>query len=274
MKKKKIIICSILCLLIIGFIIFMCNVKFLEENIKISFNSNTKSETSDVTIQNAQNSNGDIYDVILFFGQSNMVGYTTHAKETRFDPKNITSVENFSKMSGISKDILKNVGEYRDQVKTVQQPGTVYMYKYSTNSFEEITTSISTADTISLGEQLYWKYDGNGKLNLTTVYQNPDSDGTDRQASGSSEGLNMIPQFCQTYYNNTGHKVIAVMNAVGGVPIDAFVPGDYTSSSVSRTYRLYEPMAEQWNSAINLLKENKNFSNLFYIIGKFCFPII
>ena len=267
MKKKKIIICSILCLLIIGFIIFMCNVKFLEENIKISFNSNTKSETSDVTIQNAQNSNGDIYDVILFFGQSNMVGYTTHAKETRFDPKNITSVENFSKISGISKDILKNVGEYRDQVKTVQQLGTAYIYKYSTNSFEEITTSISEAGEQHIGESLFREYDSNGKLKITTEYKEVYHDGVYTGASECSQGLNIIPQFCQTYYNNTGHKVIAVMNAVGGVPIDAFVPENYTDSSVSRTYKLYEPMVEQWNSAINLLKEkNLTIGNKSYVV--------
>ena len=224
MKKKKILILIIL--LIIGIIIW--NIGFFNNNaIKSIFTGKIKENIYDVETQEAKSTSNDIYDVILFFGQSNMVGYCRQQPEKRYDPSNATSVANFSKLSGISTEILKNVGQYRNRIKITQEPGTAYIYKASTNSLEEITTSSSEQGN-SIGEYLYKKKDSSGNLMLTITPPgkwDPAETWTEGKVAAETwAGVNMIPQFCQTYYKNTGHKVIAVFDAIGGVNLSAYVP--------------------------------------------------
>ena len=55
----------------------------------------------------------DVYDVVLFWGQSNMVGYcgalkSEREKDIRFDYSDPNSVKEYSRITGIDKEILSN----------------------------------------------------------------------------------------------------------------------------------------------------------------------
>ena len=186
----------------------------------------------------------DVYDVILFWGQSNMVGSCHNGEETRYDPSNSSSVKSYSQLSGIDEDILKNNGTKRNSVSITQQSGTAYEYVYTTNSLAEIS-----ATTTKYGENL--EFDSTGKL-IT-------SSNSSIRALSSSNGTNMIPEFCRTYYQNTGHKVIAVFAALGGKPIRQFLPYDDTDNTVSdaeKSRKLYEAIKEKYTKAIQYLNNN------------------
>ena len=111
----------------------------------------------------------EVYDVILFWGQSNMTGYcglyNTDAKaqqkgsnnEAKADPRynysDSSSVRNYSQKTGIDEEILSN-SQQMNWVKITQEPNTVFDYVYSTNKLTEITEN-----TKYIGETL--KYNKN-----------------------------------------------------------------------------------------------------------------
>ena len=196
-------------------------------------------------IQNKSVYAGDaeVYDVILFWGQSNMQGYMSLDEAERFDPTSAEEVENFSKATGIDTDILYNTTSM-SYVKIEQQPSTVYEYKYLTNNLEELSSS-----TQKLGENLTYNAT-TGKLEAKTS--------EDKSAAQQSVGINMIPEFCKTYYERTGRKVVAVMCAVGGQRIETFLPvddEDYVNIA-NTAYYVYEGMVEKYQSAISYLEDN------------------
>lgn len=91
----------------------------------------------------------DIYDVILFWGQSNMVGfcglsdtssvtYGEKIKDKRYDYTNAESVATFSKKTGIDEEYIKN-SEKMNYVRIKQVDNTIYEYKFLSNKLEEIT---------------------------------------------------------------------------------------------------------------------------------------
>lgn len=101
----------------------------------------------------------DIYDVILFWGQSNMVGfcglsdtssvtYGEKIKDKRYDYTNAESVATFSKKTGIDEEYIKN-SEKMNYVRIKQVDNTIYEYKFLSNKLEEITE-----DTKLYGEKL------------------------------------------------------------------------------------------------------------------------
>lgn len=216
MRKKKLLI-----------VIFIC----------ISFLLGIK------VIQNKNVYAGDTatYDVILFFGQSNMQGCMSDENE-RFDNENKEQLENYAQKSGIDIDILQNTTKM-NYTRIEQQPSTIYEYKYITNNLEEVS-----ADTQILGELLTYNKNtkkleafSEGKFGTLLV----------------SKGINIIPEFCRTYYERTGHKVVIVMGAVSGQRIERFLPVsdiDYTGSN-SPIY-MYEGIVEKYQSAISYLQEN------------------
>ena len=194
----------------------------------------------------------DVYDVILFWGQSNMVGSCLPRQESdiRFNPESNIEVKNYSKLSGISEDILKeNSKKYRNIVYIPQTPKTVYEYVYTTDSIKEITTPTESV-TPQFGERL--KYDtSSGKLVTTnSVYYS---------SLGVSSGTNIIPEFCRTYYEKTGHKVVAVLASREGKPIRQFLPyndEDNTVSEEQKSLRVYESIKEKYEKAINYMNRN------------------
>ena len=177
-----------------------------------------------------------------------MVGTTFTEKENRYDPKDDESVKNFSKLTGIDEEILKNNGAYRNYVNIEQEPNTAFEYKYNNNSLEEIKET-----TKKFGECLYFaSTDDKGyPTNLTYTQSNKNVLSVEE-----SHGINMIPEFCKTYYKNTGHKVVAVFSAYGAQPIDRFLPyDDPDNSSVNHKYQ-YETMKLKYQSAVKYMEDN------------------
>ena len=198
----------------------------------------------------------DIYDVILFWGQSNMMGCcgvfdgeTRQSGETtrkersepdpRYDRSDSNSVASFSNMTGISQEFLINA-EKMNFVKIAQTPETVYEYQYTTNKLIELTEN-----TQYIGEDLV--YNSNTKK-LETV-----DNTTSLRSIQKSFGTNMVQQFCKTYYQRTGHKVVAVFAPNGGQKIANFLPSDDPEYADDDRKMVYEAMAEKYNSAIKCL---------------------
>ena len=196
----------------------------------------------------AATTNDDIYDVILFWGQSNMVGscYPRKESELRFNPEDSTEVKNYSKISGISEDILsKNSKTAMNIVFIPQKSKTVYEYVYTKDSIKEITE-----ETTQYGEHLIYNISNE---NLEIPQNNS------IRSLSASKGTNIIPEFCRTYYEKTGHKVVAVLAAREGKPIRQFLPyndKDNTVSDNEKELRLYESIKEKYNKAINYLNRN------------------
>ena len=185
-------------------------------------------------------SNNDKYDVILFWGQSNMVGYcgakkNELLKDTRFDPSSQDSVKLFSQKTGIETDILSQCVQM-NRVRIKQIKNSAYDYIYTTNSLQEIT-----ADTKKLGEKL--------RYNAKTKKLETPADST--FSIQRSCGTNMIPQFCKTYYEKTGHKVIAVLAANGGEKIASFLPSTDKDYGDAQKQLIYESMVEKFKAAVN-----------------------
>lgn len=189
----------------------------------------------------------DVYDVILFWGQSNMVGFAGMNEDEgypdkRYDYTNEESVTEFSKKTGIDQEILSNSVQIA-WTKVQQVPHTAYEYQYSTNSLVELTDEVN-----KIGERLCYN-NTSGKLKTTGI-----------TSLIRSYGTNMIPQFCKTYYEKTGHKVVAVFCAYGGKEIQRFLPPTDTEhineDGDTQGWKLYESIVCKYNAAIDYMNEN------------------
>ena len=230
--------------------------------------TNGKKASCTVTIpmqnKNISNISQDIYDVILFWGQSNMVGTCYTEKETRYDSSNAASISNFSQMSGISPDLLKQNTSYKNVIKIKQKPQSVYEYVYSSNSLVEITASKQ-----QYGENL--KY-----INNTTLQK--ETKASSKTALSASRGVNMIPEFCREYYALTGHKVIAVFAAYGGTQIQEFLPyndPDNRAIQSKKEKHMYEALKIKYNAAIKYLNaHNYRIGKKSYVVCQGCADVI
>lgn len=214
----------------------------------------SEAKTEENINEDKQYSTDEIYDVILFWGQSNMTGYCgakekngEKQEETRYNVNNNESINYFSGITGISTDILQK-NTTVNHVDVSIRPGTIYEYKYSTNNIEEISSQTET-----LGEMLEYNAQ-------TSKLQK-----CERKSFFSLEesyGTNLIPQFCADYYKTTGHKVVAIMASNSGEEIAHFLPNEEAnkySSSVNyykKNQYIYEAMIEKYNSAIKFLEQN------------------
>lgn len=196
-----------------------------------------------IIIFNSQNiyaAEGDVYDVILFWGQSNMVGsagYKTgeDKKDTRVDED-----KNFSKYSGIKQEIIDSYESYK-YTRVDLDTATAYEFMYDSNKFRRLNSNITR-----LGEFLKYEKD-TGNLILT------DSSTYSLQ---KSYGTNMIPQFCKTYYENTGRKVAAVLCANGGEKISNFLPLTDSEYGDTKNQYIYEATVKKYNAAVKYLEDN------------------
>ena len=210
------------------------------------------------TITNPDN---DVYDIILFLGQSNMVGSARNLPETRysrhiFNFSNIWSPGQFASITKINSSFLRNNGSTLNFVSVKQKPNTVFEYMSLTNSFKEIDSTKQQ----NYGENLVYK---NGVL---LNYSKTDKSYLSLSASS---GTNMIPQFCQTYYNNTGHKVIAVCAGIRGVSIQGFLPHNDSRNIKYKNNYIYEAIKTKFSSAVCLAKsQNLNIGHKFYVIAQ------
>ena len=207
------------------------------------------------------NPESDVYDIILFLGQSNMVGSARDVPEKRysrsvFNYSNIWTPGQYASMTKISSSILRNTSTSLNFVSVKQEPHTVFEYMSSTNSFKEIDSTKKQ----NYGEYLVYK---NGVL-----LNYSQTDKSYLSLSGSS-GTNMIPQFCQTYYKNTGHKVIAVCAGIRGVAIEGFLPHNDSRNKQYKNNYIYEAIKTKYLSALNLAQsKNLNIGHRFYVIAQ------
>ena len=199
-------------------------------------------------------SDSDVYDIILFWGQSNMAGYST--TEGSMPDGYSEDLYKFSKDTDIDIDILRTT-KNESTVNTPLEEETAYIYKYLSNSFSEITK-----DTRILGDGLDDNEYNDKKMHGLTY--NPSTGKLEKYVDGKSshisiqttENVNMIPEFCRTYYERTGHKVIAVNGAVGGANIECFLPKDDSNHIIDGTTDyMYEAIKENFTSAVKLAQQ-------------------
>ncbi len=126
MKTKKVlkVIFTVL-LLITIFILYNAN-RVKTNEVK------TKAEASTFSAKQSESSE-DVYDVILFFGQSNMSGSMSEGIETRYQLDNSETVRTYSKNTDIDEDII-NLSWLTNYTVTDVQPNTVYEYHVLDNS--------------------------------------------------------------------------------------------------------------------------------------------
>ena len=187
----------------------------------------------------------DIYDVILFFGQSNMVGSAYPDPEDR----HIGRESVFSKETGIDLDIVKKINN-RANVGIVLNDGVAYEYIYSPDTYgrkNELVSGnlypITNGAWFCTGEFLTYSGGRVVAASESTAIT---------QYSGCT---NIIPEFCRTYNQKTGHKVIAVVVARGGTSLSSFAQGS-----------LNKIMEIKYKAAIDYcIANNMNVGNRFFV---------
>ncbi len=127
-------------------------------------------------------------DLILFWGQSNMVGYNYENEDNTYLLKNIDD------------DIVNNNESY-SRVLVDLPEGVAFEYRKNSNELVDISTNPYTYGE-KIGNSIYY--------------------------SEVSGGTNMVPYFAKTYYEKTGHKLVVVLVGKGGMDIEKFLPNSDT----------------------------------------------
>ncbi len=194
-------------------------------------------------------------DVVLFWGQSNMVGSAgSYAIEKKADNRDISNI--------IDSDIIS---QYKStNYVSVQIPkGVAKEYKLEVNNNGEIKEKLVdiTNKTEILGDSNKLTYINGTLVPYSSKYQ--------YYSIEPSKGTNVIPQFCKTYYEMTGRKLIVIMAAKCGEKISNFLPvtdEDYTTDEKEKKY-IYEAMKTKYLNAIEYLeKNNYTIQNKFYVV--------
>ncbi len=195
-------------------------------------------------IESAPLKTDEPYDIILFWGQSNMVGYcgknaSERKKDTRYDYLDAEDVASYSKKTGIDEVLLSNSPK-TNFVKIPQIPQSAYQYNYLENAFEELDES-----TKYIGEQLIYNTTNN-TLRFAESGENASLE--------KSFGTNIVQNFCKTYYEKTGRNIIAVHCGNGGEAIRHFLPTTDTDYVDPSNKHIFESMKEKYNSAVELVE--------------------
>ena len=168
-------------------------------------------------------------DLVLMWGQSNMVGY------------NNETLNNTNFLRNIDSDIVNNNQSYSRVL--VDLPSDVaYEYKALSNKLFDISSNPKT-----FGEKAYYN-------NKKIV-----SSGNSIYYIEESRGTNMIPYFAKEYYERTGHKIVIVFAGRGGMDIEKFLPNSTTN--------LYKLISNKYLMAKEYLENNNyNIVNKFYVV--------
>ena len=190
-------------------------------------------------------------DVVLFWGQSNMVG--TAGRYDNEDEKDTRDLSGF-----IDEEILQQYKQM-DYV-SVQIPNNV-AYEYKIDELGRGYLSEITENTRYCGENLTYK---NGIL---YSYNENTSFYYDFKSLYQSYGTNMIPQFCKSYYTKTGRCIVAVMAAKGGEQIGNFLPSNDPNYTDTQYKYLYESMIYKYTNALqHLSNRGIKVKNKFYVV--------
>jgi hypothetical protein len=191
---------------------------------------------SNILTNKTEAASTDIYDLILFWGQSNMVGSADGHGESRQGTSDASRTV-FSEKTGIKKEIVEGI-KSRYKVDTGIPDGWAYEYIHDPNVYARDNYGIAAWQSVTGDNNTNWNdshlkpvgFDHIYGETIKAVKTNDEyliggttkaSKNYDTYASGAT---NMVPQFCKTYYEETGHKVIAVVCAYGGKGIDEFTP--------------------------------------------------
>lgn len=189
-------------------------------------------------------------DLVLFFGQSNMVGYTgmyKYEQETK-DTRDLTKF--------IDEDILK---EYKTfSYVSVQIPENT-AYDFRIDEKNKSVLEMITSKTKTLGEK---------SIYIDNKFRHSKK-GDEYYSLLPSYGTNMIPHFAKTYYDETGNKMVSVMASNGGEPITNFLPSK--DSEYKDNQHIYDAAKEKYLRAVEYLENNGyRVVNRFYVMYQGC----
>ena len=205
-----------------------------------------------------------IYDVILFWGESNMLGYAGEYKgengEDQIDQRLVNmGVDEFSNNSGIDLDIINGYTAI-NHVNVDVPRNVAFDFTYDYDNTKSIFTPI-TKDTLTLGKKLGFA------VNDTEIsFYNYVSG---KNSNGMSRGTNLIPNFAKTYYEETGHGVVAILAAHTSLPIKKYLSNEQAiANNVNQNtwYYMYESMTRLYEHTIEYMNQNGlQVGNKFYV---------
>ena len=232
---------------------------------------------SNILTNKTEAASKDIYDVILFWGQSNMVGSAREGAEKR-QGTTTASKESFSQRTGIAMEIVEGIVS-RCKVN-VDVPNGCYEYIYNPDTYVSSLSGLyggkTKCENMPTKNGKVWNtpnlkpigYDDvtgeNLTGNLTTGQINVG--GGDTNIGG---GTNMVPEFCRRYYEMTGRNVVAVVCAQSGAGIQQFAPTDpdYVDPwGLGQRNGPYVVMSRKMNAARAFIEQQPNMQ-----IGKCMF---
>ena len=267
MKTKKILkIISIIIGIIIIFSMIMMN---KEESTILKKQAQLPNSA---TMQTQQTE--DIYDVILFFGQSNMAGFMSIGIEERYNLTDSNTVKEYSSRTGIDEDIINRSWVTSYTVPLVE-PNTVFEYHTLDNSLYDLSDLnedgyIADGATIEPkkynGEGLYYDYINNKFFGMWSTGR-PSWIKENSYTFSNAYGTNMMNEFAKYYYEKTGHKVVCVNTAQGGQAIANFTPGTIIQDAAGTNIKLYDAMANKYLNAIKYLQDhNMKIGNKSFVM--------
>ena len=216
----------------------------------------------------------DVYDVILFFGQSNMAGNMTQGIETRYQLDNQASVKEYSEKTGISEDLINQSWVSNYTVPKIDKE-TCYEYHVLDNSLYDLydlTSNGYTANGAEItvnkfnGELVYYD-DTTNKFYSVWSTDLPDYINKNSYTFSNAYGTNMVNEFAKVYYEKTGHKVVCVNAALGGQSLEHFVPNNSFVDANGTRINLYSAMSSKYLSALEYLeKNNMKIGNRYFIM--------
>ena len=216
----------------------------------------------------------DIYDVILFFGQSNMAGFMSIGIEERYNLTDSNTVKEYSSRTGIDEDIINRSWVTSYTVPLVE-PNTVFEYHTLDNSLYDLSDLnedgyIADGATIEPkkynGEGLYYDYINNKFFGMWSTGR-PSWIKENSYTFSNAYGTNMMNEFAKYYYEKTGHKVVCVNTAQGGQAIANFTPGTIIQDAAGTNIKLYDAMSNKYLNAIKYLQDhNMKIGNKSFVM--------
>ena len=198
----------------------------------------------------ANSSTNDV-DVVLLWGQSNMVGYPARGAEVDESVKDTRKLD--SKLYNDSNnpyddDIIANYA-YMNYEKYTIKPDIAWEYKYEDGN----------------GGKLVDLY--NNGVSLKFFGENIIAKENNAKASQQSYGTNMVPYFAKAYTGETNHKLVIIHAGIGGKKIECFLPVNDKDYKCDQKRYMYEYMVKKYKNAIKLLqKKGYTVKNKFYVV--------
>ena len=191
-------------------------------------------------------------DLALFWGQSNMVGYSINCLNSDVNYKNY----NRKDINGlIDNDIIKGYNG-NDYVSVNLENNMGFEFGINSKGSGQLTEINSK--TKYVGQDLLYYNGGLKRYSKSSSYN----------SIQKSRSTNTIPQFIKTYTKITGNKLIVVFGANAGEMIKNFLPNG--KNERDEKY-IYEAIRKKYSLAKNYLNNNGYaIKNQFYVAFQGC----